>query len=184
MSPGKTSVSMAASPSPSSATFPVDQAPTLSLAGETSPDESDTDPGDPPDEPDEFVGGYPEQRLPTPDQGPQPGVGRALVGLTPGQRSDRGPAAGVVALVGAPATRRDHRHELGWRDHADRNMAVLMDPDGLSPAPSPMLTRTLRVAAAVALRGTAARPVRGPRTSSGLARFVDTASTARSWAPV
>jgi len=39
----------------------------------------------------------------------------------------------------------------GWRDHADRNMAVLMDPDGLSPAPSPMLTRTLRVAAAVAL---------------------------------
>ena len=49
---------MAASPSPSSATFPVDQAPTLSLAGETSPDESDTDPGDPPDEPDEFVGGY------------------------------------------------------------------------------------------------------------------------------
>ena len=142
---------MAASPSPSSATFPVDQAPTLSLAGETSPDESDTDPGDPPDEPDEFVGGYPEQRLPTPDQGPQPGVGRALVGLTPGQRSDRGPAAGVVALVGAPATRRDHRHELWWRDHADHNMAVLMDPDGLSPAPSPMLTRTLRVAAAVAL---------------------------------
>ena len=61
---------MAASPSLSLATFPVDQAPTLSLAGETSPDESDTDPGDPPDEPDEFVGGYPEQRLPTPDQGP------------------------------------------------------------------------------------------------------------------
>ena len=44
---------MAASPSLSLATFPVDQAPTLSLAGETSPDESDTDPGDPPDEPGE-----------------------------------------------------------------------------------------------------------------------------------
>lgn len=175
---------MAASPSPSSATFPVDQAPTLSLAGETSPDESDTDPGDPPDEPDEFVGGY----LSSVCQRPIKGRNRVWVArwwdLPPGQRSDRGPAAGVVALVGEPATRRDHRHELWWRDHADHNMAVLMDPDGLSPPPSPMLTRTLRVAAAVALRGTAARPVRGPRTSSGLARFVDTASTARSWAPV
>jgi len=121
---------MAASPSLSSATFPVDQAPTLSLAGETSPDESDTDPGDPPDEPDEFVGGYPEQRLPTPDQGPQPGVGRALVGLTPGQRSDSGRAGGAVALVGAPATRRDHGHELWWRDHADPHMRALMDSTG------------------------------------------------------
>jgi Domain of unknown function (DUF4913) len=130
---------MAASPSLSLATFPVAQALTLSLAGETGLDESDTDPGGPPDEPGEPTmysdrstssWGLPAQRLPTPGQGPQPGVGRALVGHTPSRWSDSGPAGGAVAIVGAPATRRDHRHELWWRDHADHHMAVLMDPDG------------------------------------------------------